>query len=67
MWRDIALTNKQHIAGALLKLEQRLAHIRQNLDTRQLQQEFEQAHRLKQHSAHRHGVVQKTKGKTREA
>jgi prephenate dehydrogenase len=28
MWRDIAITNKKNIADALLKLEQRLAHIR---------------------------------------
>lgn len=48
MWRDIALTNKQSIADALLKLEQKLAHIRENLDTRALEQEFEQAHQLKQ-------------------
>jgi prephenate dehydrogenase len=47
MWRDIAITNKQSIAEALLKLEQRLAHIRENLDTRELEREFEQAHQLK--------------------
>ena len=47
MWRDIAITNKQSIADALLKLEQKLAHIRENLDTRELEREFEQAHRLK--------------------
>ncbi|HET7209413.1 MAG TPA: prephenate dehydrogenase [Terriglobales bacterium] len=47
MWRDIALTNKKNIAGALLALEQRLAHIRENLDTRQLASEFERAHALK--------------------
>lgn len=47
MWRDIALTNKKNIRGALLKLEQRLAHIRENLDTRQLAAEFERAHHLK--------------------
>ena len=46
MWRDIAITNKQSIAEALLKLEQKLAHIRENLDTRELEREFEQAHRL---------------------
>ena len=33
MWRDVALTNKKNIRHALLKLEQRLAHIRENLDT----------------------------------
>ncbi len=37
MWRDIAITNKKQIADALLKLEQRLAHIRENLDTRALE------------------------------
>jgi prephenate dehydrogenase len=47
MWRDIALTNKKNIGGALLKLEQRLAHIRENLDTRELAEEFEKAHHLK--------------------
>ena len=41
MWRDVALTNKQPIADALLKLEQRLAHIRENLDSRQLEEEFD--------------------------
>lgn len=47
MWRDIALTNKKNIREALLKLEQRLAHIRESLDTRQLAEEFERAHQLK--------------------
>jgi prephenate dehydrogenase len=47
MWRDIALTNKTNLADALFKVEQRLAHIRENLSTRQLAEEFEQAHGLK--------------------
>ena len=47
MWRDIALTNKTNIRSALAKLEQHLAHIRENLDTRQLAMEFERAHHLK--------------------
>jgi prephenate dehydrogenase len=47
MWRDIAITNKKNIADVLLKLEQRLAHIRENLDSRELAMEFEQAHRLR--------------------
>ncbi|MBV9342531.1 MAG: prephenate dehydrogenase/arogenate dehydrogenase family protein, partial [Acidobacteria bacterium] len=46
MWRDIALTNKRHIRAALLRLEQELEHIRENLDTRALEEEFVQAHRL---------------------
>ncbi|MGH9504232.1 MAG: prephenate dehydrogenase [Terriglobales bacterium] len=47
MWRDVALTNKKNIRQALLKLEQRLAHIRENLDTRELALEFERAHHLR--------------------
>jgi len=47
MWRDIALTNKNNLQAALLQLEQRLAHIRENLDTRELAKEFDQAHQLK--------------------
>jgi prephenate dehydrogenase len=47
MWRDIALTNKENIQDALLKLEQRLAHIRENLGTRELAMEFERAHELR--------------------
>jgi len=51
MWRDIAITNKAGIADALLKLEQKLAHIRENLDTRELEREFDRAHRLKRFAA----------------
>lgn len=47
MWRDVALTNKKNIRNALLKLEQRLAHIRENLDTKELALEFERAHHLR--------------------
>jgi prephenate dehydrogenase len=47
MWRDIALTNKKNIQVSLSRLEQRLAYIRENLDTRQLAREFERAHQLK--------------------
>jgi prephenate dehydrogenase len=47
MWRDIALTNQTNIKQALLKLEQRLARIRENLDTRGLAGEFDRAHRLR--------------------
>jgi prephenate dehydrogenase len=47
MWRDIALTNTKNIQDALLKLEQRLAHIRENLRTRELEEEFQRAHKLK--------------------
>jgi prephenate dehydrogenase len=47
MWRDIAITNRGNISEALHKLEQRLAHIRENLATRELAAEFEQAHELR--------------------
>ncbi len=47
MWRDIAISNKKNLEDALLKVEQRLAHIRENLATRALAEEFEQAHGLK--------------------
>jgi prephenate dehydrogenase len=47
MWRDIALTNSVNIEEALLRLEQRLAHIRENLRTRELESEFERAHQFK--------------------
>ena len=51
MWRDVALTNKKNIRQALLKLEQRLAHIRENLDTRELALEFERARRVQKEPA----------------
>ncbi len=47
MWRDIAITNKNNLQDALWKVEQRLGHIRENLTTRALAEEFEQAHELK--------------------
>jgi prephenate dehydrogenase len=47
MWRDIAISNKANLEDALLKVEQRLAHIRENLSTRALAEEFERAHGLR--------------------
>ncbi|HXW91509.1 MAG TPA: prephenate dehydrogenase [Terriglobales bacterium] len=46
-WRDVAFTNKRNLEDALGKLEQHLAHIRDNLDTRELAAEFERAHQLR--------------------
>lgn len=46
-WRDVALSNKSNLQDALLKLEQELAHIRENLDSRELAAEFEKAHQLR--------------------
>ena len=61
MWRDIAITNKVNIADALQKLEQRLAHIRENLDSRELAAEFERAHELKKGVPRRLGGTEKSK------
>jgi prephenate dehydrogenase len=47
MWRDIALTNTDAIAAAIHALEQRLAHVRENLRTPELRSEFEQANRFR--------------------
>ncbi len=47
MWRDVAISNRKNLADALWKVEQRLAHIRENLATRELAVEFEQAHQLR--------------------
>ncbi|HLK22402.1 MAG TPA: prephenate dehydrogenase [Bryobacteraceae bacterium] len=47
MWRDVAISNKKNLQDALWKVEQRLAHIRENLDTRELAAEFERAHELR--------------------
>ncbi|HEV3513258.1 MAG TPA: prephenate dehydrogenase [Candidatus Sulfotelmatobacter sp.] len=47
MWRDVAISNKKNLESALWKVEQRLAHIRENLATRALAEEFEQAHELR--------------------
>jgi prephenate dehydrogenase len=47
MWRDIAHTNTEAIAEALLAMEQRLAHVRENLKTPELRDEFERANRFR--------------------
>jgi prephenate dehydrogenase len=48
MWRDIAYTNTEAVQAALFALEQRLAHLRENLRTPELRNEFEQANRFRQ-------------------
>lgn len=47
MWRDIAYTNSEAIQKALFALEQRLAHIRENLRTPELRAEFEKANQFR--------------------
>ena len=50
MWRDIAHTNTDAIARSLHALEQRLAHIRENLRTPELRDEFDRANRFRVHN-----------------
>ena len=47
MWRDVALTNTEPVAATLLALEQRLQHIRENLRTPGLREEFTLANRFR--------------------
>jgi prephenate dehydrogenase len=47
MWRDVAHTNAEAISSALMALEQRLTHIRENLKTPELREEFELANRFR--------------------
>jgi prephenate dehydrogenase len=47
MWRDIAQSNSGPLAAAMLALEQRLAHLRENLKTTELRDEFDKANRYR--------------------
>jgi prephenate dehydrogenase len=47
MWRDVAYTNTEAIASAIHALEQRLAHLRENLRTPELRDEFDLANRFR--------------------
>ncbi len=47
MWRDVALTNTAPIAETLQALEQALAHLRENLRTPELREEFARANRFR--------------------
>lgn len=50
MWRDIAYTNTEAIQRSLHALELRIAHLRENLRTPGLRDEFEQANRFRKTS-----------------
>ncbi len=65
MWRDIAITNKKNLSEAIHQLEQRLAHVRENLDTRELAVEFERAHELRKNPPRRHRDTEERKTRTR--
>jgi len=47
MWRDVAMSNTKPLADTLLALEQRLAHIRENLKTPELRDEFAKANKFR--------------------
>jgi len=47
MWRDIAYTNTEAVEATLHALEQRLAHLRENLRTPELRDEFERANKFR--------------------
>ena len=47
MWRDIAYTNTAEIERALIALELRLQHLRENLRTPALREEFERANQFR--------------------
>jgi prephenate dehydrogenase len=47
MWRDVAMTNTDPIAATLHALEQRLAHVRENLRTPELKEEFRLANEFR--------------------
>ena len=46
-WRDVAMTNTENLQQALMKLEQRLGHIRENLRTAALREEFDKANEFR--------------------
>jgi prephenate dehydrogenase len=48
MWRDVAMTNAEPIAKTLAALEQRLQHVRENLRTPELREEFRTANRFRE-------------------
>jgi len=53
MWRDIAHTNTEAVSASLFALEQRLAHLRENLKTPELRDEFELANRFRLGNPHK--------------
>jgi prephenate dehydrogenase len=46
MWRDIALTNSENIEDVMLRFEQQMTHLRENLRGPGLREMFERAHRF---------------------
>jgi prephenate dehydrogenase len=57
MWRDIALTNSQNLEEALLRFEQQLAHLRENLRGPSLRELFESANQFGRERSAKHGHI----------
>ena len=55
MWRDVAFTNTEPLAATLFALEQRLAHMRENLKTPELREEFAKANDFRRQKSKRAG------------
>ena len=62
MWRDIALTNSQNLDEALLRFEQQLAHLRENLRGPALRELFESANQFGQEQTTQYDVADKPVG-----
>jgi len=50
MWRDIALTNSQNLEDVMLRFEQQLTHLRENLRGPELREMFESANKFRENS-----------------
>ncbi len=46
MWRDIAITNSQNLEEVMLRFEQQLTHLRENLRGPELREMFESANKF---------------------
>jgi prephenate dehydrogenase len=55
VWRDVALTNRENISRALDRLTQAIDHLRTNLGSRELGEEFEAANELYKRLHEGHG------------
>jgi prephenate dehydrogenase len=62
MWRDIALTNSQNLEEALLRFEQQLAHLRENLRGPGLRELFESANQFGREQTRQNDVADKYVG-----
>lgn len=50
MWRDVAHSNQEPLAATMLAMEQRLQHMRENLRSPELREEFLRANRFRERS-----------------